>query len=384
VGGASLQANGRLFMTWLEFFLTRLALPFALAGVTFRDWLRLLDRNDFAVDPPYLLRAVSTTVGSLANSFGRWREERAYGPAVRAVRVQPPLFILGHWRSGTTHLHYLLGVDPRFAYPNTYQVSYPHTFLSTEAVAARPGAVFMPAKRPMDEVRMTFQVPNEDEFALCGMTPYSPYLGFVFPRRQEEYDPYLTFRGVSAAVIDQWRSALVYFLQKLTWKYGRPLVLKSPPHTCRIGLLLDLFPDAPFIHIRRNPYTVFQSTRHWLTAAGPWWRLQRPGPGDLEARVLRVYREMYDAFFEELGLIPEGHLTEVHFENLEADPVGQLEQIYQALGLPDFGAVEPAVREYVEGLAGYRKNVFLELPADLRQRIGRKWGRCFEAWGYPL
>jgi hypothetical protein len=370
-------------MSCREVFVTRFGPPIQLCGLTFGDWLRVLRENDFAVDPPYWLRALSTTLGSIANSVHRRVETRVYGPKVAAVRIKPPVFILGHWRTGTTHLHYLLAADPRFAFPNTYQVSYPHTFLSTEAVASRLGAVFLPEKRPMDDVRISMEAPNEDEFALGGTTLTSPYLGLVFPRRQEQYDPFLTFRGTAAGVVARWKAGLVHFLRKLTWKYDRPLVLKSPPHTCRIRLLLDLFPDARFVHIRRNPYTVFQSTRHWLRAAGPWFWLQRPNLQHQEARILRVYREMYDVFFEEQRLIPSSHFHDVCFEELEQDPVGQVRRIYEALCLPDFGEVEPALRRYVGSLANYKKNTFPELPANLRQRIAREWRRCFNEWGYP-
>ena len=40
---------------------------------------------------------------------------------------------------------------------------------------------------------------------------------------------------------------------------------------------------------------------------------------------------MYDAFFEERGLIPEGRLCEVGFEDLERDPVGVVGSVYEAL-----------------------------------------------------
>jgi hypothetical protein len=325
---------------------------------------------------------VSITLASLANSFHRWFEEKVYGPKVARVEIKPPVFILGHWRTGTTHLHYLLATDPRFASPNTYQVSYPHTFLTTEAVGARLGGILIPQKRPMDEVRMSFQAPNEDEFALCQMTLCSPYLGLTFPRRQSYYDQFLTLRGLSEAVKVRWKRALVHFLKKLTWRYDRPLVLKSPPHTCRIKLLLEMFPDARFVHIHRNPYTVFQSTRHWLGASGPWFHLQRPNHQGLEERILRVYREMYDVFFEERGLIPAGQFHEVGFEELEKDPIGQVRSIYEALELPDFGQVERALRGYLSSLAGYRKNRFSELCADWQERIARQWRQCFDEWGY--
>jgi hypothetical protein len=362
--------------------ITRVGPPISLCGVAAVDWQRVLQDNDFAVESPYFLRAVSTTLASFSNSLHRWTEEKVYGPRVANVQIKPPVFILGHWRTGTTLLHYLLSVDQRFAFPNTYQVSYPHTFLTTEAVGARMGNWLMPRHRPMDQVPISFQTPNEEEFALCQMTLRSPYLGFTFPRRQLYYDRFLTLRGVSESMIAGWKNALVHFLKKLTWKYRRPLVLKSPPHTCRIKLLLHLFPDARFIHIHRNPYTVFQSTSHWLRKSGPWFQLQRPDLRHLGERVLRIYRMMYDVFFEERALIPKERFYEVGFEDLEKDPMSQVRQLYEGLGLPDFREVEPALRRYVESLH-YSKNQFPELAADFRQRIASEWRQCFEAWGYP-
>jgi hypothetical protein len=370
--------------TWRERLLTRVGPPLPLCGITLGQWRDLLRANRFGVDHPYRLRAASTTLSSVVNTAHCWYENRVFGPKVANAKVEPPVIILGHWRTGTTHLHYLLAADERFAYPNTYQVSYPNTFLCTEAISSKLGAFLLPPTRPMDNVRVSFQSPNEDEFATCGMTLCSPYVGLVFPRRQGHYDQFLTFRGVAAGVVARWKAALVFFLKKLTWKYGRPLVLKSPPHTCRIRLLLDLFPDARFVHIRRDPYGVFQSTRHWLRAAGPWWYLQRPDLGGLEGRILRTYQEMYEVFFEERRLIPAGHFHEVRFEELEADPVAQVRKLYQALGLPDFRQVEPALRRYVESLSGYKKNALSELSPDLRERIAGAWRRCFDEWGYPV
>jgi len=367
---------------WQAKLVTGFGPPISLCGIGFSDWRRVLRDNDFAVDSRYLVRAASVTMASLSNSFNRCFEELVYGPKVAKAEIRPPVFILGHWRTGTTHLHYLLAADSRFACPNTYQVSYPHTFLSTEAVGAALGGLLLPAKRPMDEVRMSFRTPNEDEFALCQMTLCSPYLGFTFPRRKSHYDQFLTFRGVSDDVVTRWKDAFVHFLKKLTWKYDRPLVLKSPTHTCRIKLLLELFPNARFVHIHRNPYTVFQSTRHWLPRSGPWFHLQRPNDEDMEERILRIYREMYDVHFEERRLIPLGQICEIGFEELEANPVSQLRRLYESLGLPGFEDAEADVGRYVGTLTAYRKNTFSELPLRFRDRIASEWKQCFEAWDY--
>jgi hypothetical protein len=172
------------------------------------------------------------------------------------------------------------------------------------------------------------------------------------------------------------------FLKKLTLRHGRPLVLKSPTHTARVRLLLGLFPDARFVHIRRDPYVVFRSTRHMIRAAQPLYHLREGPIQDGDDVIISVYNKMYDAYFEERGLIPEGRLCEVAFEDLEREPVGVVGSIYEALGLSGFEAVRPRLESYLVTIAGYRKNRLDELPEPLRHRIADEWGRSFDEWGY--
>ena len=95
-------------------------------------------------------------------------------------------------------------------------------------------------------------------------------------------------------------------------------------------------------------------------------------------------KEASDAFFEDKGLIPACRYHEVRFEELERDPVGQLRKVYQVLGLPDFGQVEPSVRRYVSSQAGYKKNAYPEITPETKARIVREWRRCLAEWNYPI
>jgi omega-hydroxy-beta-dihydromenaquinone-9 sulfotransferase len=160
-------------------------------------------------------------------------------------------------------------------------------------------------------------------------------------------------------------------------------VLKSPGHTARIRLLLEIFPEACFVHMIRDPLVVFQSMRHMI---GLMWRmvnLQQPGPDPAEERILRWYSQMYEAFFREVPLIAEGRFHQIRFEDLERDPVGQLRLLYDQLSLSGYEAFCPRLEQYVASLAGYRKNQYPELPPDLRKRVAHVWQRCFEEWAYP-
>jgi LPS sulfotransferase NodH len=358
--------------------------PGLMSGVSFGDWVRLLWDNGFRVSPRCWPKAVVTTLLSLAETPLHWLESALYGRRVAAQKVLPPLFVLGHWRSGTTHLHRLLAADPRFAYPTFSQVWHPHDFLLTDRLRAKAFPFLMPATRGQDNVALHPEAPEEDEFALCRTSLLSVFLGQAFPDRAEHYDRYLTFRGVPAKEVERWKAAFLRLAKKWTWMYGRPLLFKSPPHTARLKLLLEVFPDARFVHVHRNPYVVYQSTRRMLSVAYGVFAFQQPDLEKLHGRVLRDYAVLYEAYFEERGLVPAGRLCEVGFEDLEKDPIGQMRRVYAELGLPDFEAARPALESYVASLAGYKKTEHPHLPPEVRADIVRAWRRCFEEWGYPL
>jgi len=261
----------------------------------------------------------------------------------------------------------------------------PHTFLLGERVASAGSAAFLPAERMgVDHVAMNTQVPWEEEFALCQTTQMSPYMSWLFPRRADYYDRYVTFRDVPAADVDRWKRAFVKLLKKLAWKNQRPLVLKSPPHTGRIRLILEMFPDARFVHIHRDPYVVYRSTTRLHQKCTELYSLQDPDDQAIHDRVVRQYAAMFEAFFEERSLIPAGQFCEVSYAALDSDPIGTVRRIYDELALPDFSGVEAHMQAYLGSLAGYEKNRHAELSADVRSELSRTWRRSFEEWGYAL
>ncbi len=355
-----------------------------LGGITSGDWWSLLRENKFSVDWPYYHRAAFISLTSVMNSWYRRKERRLYQSEIERVEIEePPLFILGHWRSGTTHLHNLLAQDTRqFAFPNTYQVVNPHTFLCTEEVNTRRFAFLVPKKRLMDNMALSFEAPQEDEIAQCLLTLQSLYLGMSFPRKEDYYARYLTFHDVSPEEIAEWKAGFTWFLKKLTLKYGRTLLLKSPPHTARIRMLLELFPDARFVHIHRNPFEVFQSHQHFFDTATWYTYLQRPDVEGIDERIIQRYRILYDAFFTDQPLIPDGQFHELSYEELERNPVHAIRTLYERLGLEGFDTMEPSLREYLDSISGYQKNAYPDLSPELRDRAAQEWKRSFEEWGY--
>ena len=357
-----------------------------LAGITHGHWWRLLAENRFAVSPVYWHRAAFITIASLINSCCALAERLRHGDAVERTEItRPPLFILGHWRSGTTLLHYLLAQDEKqFNYANTFQVVNPFTFLTTEHFVTRLFAGLVPARRPMDNMALSFESPQEDEFAPLLMTLRSVYLGISFPRRAGHYAKYLTFRDVPREEVERWQKAFVLFCKKLSLHDERALLLKSPGHTARIRMLLAMFPDARFIHIHRDPYRVFQSQRHFFDTAGWYTYLQKPDSSAIDEEILQRHELMYDAYFEDLPLIAPDRICEVRFDELEADPVGQIRRIYQQLSLEGYESFEPKLVQYARSTGGYQKNDFPILDDASRNVVARRWRRSFETWGYAF
>ena len=74
--------------------------------------------------------------------------------------VQAPLFVLGHYRSGTTHLHNLLALDPQFAAPTFFQVLNPLHLPDHRAMAAPLADRLVVRRRFQDEVALGAGVPE--------------------------------------------------------------------------------------------------------------------------------------------------------------------------------------------------------------------------------
>lgn len=85
-----------------------------MSGVTLPAWLRILRRHGAGIDWAYAQRAVFLTLMAALNSALGLLDSLLYGRAIVAQRLhEQPLIILGHPRTGTTHIHNLLALDPQ-------------------------------------------------------------------------------------------------------------------------------------------------------------------------------------------------------------------------------------------------------------------------------
>jgi len=253
----------------------------------------MLARNRLAVHPRYWHIVFTHTIACAVNSILGLFERAWYGRQIAKTEItEAPIFVLGHWRTGTTLLHELLCLDDRHTYANNYHCLAPNHFLLTERLATRWLRFLMPKQRAMDNMAMGWERPQEDEFALCNSGVPSPYATLAFPNHPPQYPEYLDLVGVEGDKLDHWKRTLVGFLKRLTLRQRKRIVLKSPTHTARLDVLVELFPQAKFIHIVRDPYVVFPSTVHLWKSLYSTQGLQVPTFQGLDEFVLETFSRM--------------------------------------------------------------------------------------------
>jgi omega-hydroxy-beta-dihydromenaquinone-9 sulfotransferase len=373
-------AGGGKSLTWREALRYRIGF---VGFVRFGSMLRQL-RHLRSIRPRYAPRLLPLLATSLAITPLCWWERARFGRQVGRVRMaHPPVFIIGHWRSGTTHLHNLMSRDRSFGWLSMYQALAPECSRVGGSWLKKLLARIVPAERPMDAMAWPMDAPQEDEIALAKMIPYSFYGWFVWPQRAAAMlDRYVLMNCASPAMLTEFAGAYRRLLQIATLEAGgRQLLLKNPVNTARVRLLLELFPDAKFIHIHRSPYDVYVSTVHLYEQMLRALALQEVVPGFEREAALAIYEKVMRRFFEDRALIPPGNLAELSYEALVRDPEGELRRIYETLGLSGYDAAAPAIRAYLASLRGYRKNRFA-LPDAERRLVEERWGFAFDALGY--
>ena len=355
-----------------------------LAGTSLSNLTRLLLENRFDVDGRYLPRLLyAITISGLATPL-RIKEHLQFDASIKRTDiVHHPLFILGHWRSGTTYLHNLLSLDPTRGCISTLHTLLPGVFLGSEPLLSSFVTKSLPNKRPMDDVPMRPELPQEDEFAVAALCPYSPHHELCFPRNAAYYNRYISMEDVPQSIRDAWKAIYRYLLQKETLSCGgKQLILKNPSNTARVNLLLEMFPSAKFIHICRNPYDVYRSMMKVPLSLLPYTCLQRPPPfPEAEQQVLRVYRQIYCKYLKDRPRIPPDNLVEVRYEEFIQQPFDHLKTIYERLQLEGFAASEQTFKDYIASQQHMTQQRY-DLDEQLKEKIYAAWGFAFEAFHY--
>lgn len=312
----------------------RLARLQFLVGIAPINLCKLLWRHRFRVHPGHwrdlgqlMFLSVLTSACNAGDSLRLARKAR------HTEITRSPVFIVGHWRSGTTLLHKLLSLDTAFCAPTFFECCLPRGFVSGRRILKQRIAGHLPRARPFDDALFGVDEPFEDEFVLAREALLSPMLAAVFPESGLAYRRHLRVDEFTPQDLKRWRKTLMDFARKLTWIHGRRLLFKSPAHSCRIPELRRLFPGAKFIAMQRDPLDVIASTLRMEAELLRHNALQRTAGVPDEEWILRRYRLVQTALDRARRDLPAADFTDVDYASLCRTPESVLAASYARLEL---------------------------------------------------
>lgn len=351
------------------------------SGMRGKDWGRLLKDNQFRIRPNKIPWVIFNSLRSPGNGGLAFLQHLFLSRDIERTPIKRPIFVIGHWRSGTTLMHELLVQNKGLAAPCNYHVFAPHHFLITEWLANHFFSRMLPRNRPMDDVQVDWETPQEDEFFHLAMGRGTPYLRLAFPHQPNAGLDYVDMEGLDEHALQDWKRIQTWFMRCVAFRYRKDLVLKSPAHTGRIHVLSEMFPDARFVHITREPYGMFASTVRMWRCLDQCQALQDPTGAPVEDFVLQAGRRMYASFHRHRHRIPANQICDIRYEDLVANPLDTLAQVYQDLRLGDFEPQRPAVASFLHDRREFSPNRH-SLPSVWKAKVAETWGDYVERYGY--
>lgn len=350
-------------------------------GASASAWWNTLKISNFDVDAIYWPKALFITANVLFNSPVQWIETLRYSKSIEQVKIKAPVFILGHPRSGTTLLQYLMSKDPQFNYCTTSQALLPNVYLTMGGVLSKIIQKALPEKRPMDNLKMGAEMPKEEEFGIANTYARTMIQAYIFPRQMQQlFDQNVLFKNEEIA--EEWQKYFLKFCKKIAFtKQDQTLLLKSPNNTARVKQILEVFPDAKFIHIYRNPLNVFLSNQRLYEKILPITALHKVNSQQVQDFIIYSYKAMMQQYLETKNMIPEGNLIEIAYEDFTEDPIPYFEQIYNQFYPNKFEMVKSVFEKEWKVYDNYKTNVF-ELDKSIKEKVEKEWSFAFEAFGY--
>jgi hypothetical protein len=255
-------------------------------------------------------------------------------PAISAIAVDEPLFVVGPPRTGTTILLELLALDPALRAPIAYEALYPLRAMGSDErrlELAECEQEFWADIHPefMTMHELASDLPCECVHFLM-YDPAGPYWSMTYntPSFTGWQLEHLETLG---RVYKLHRRMLQTFAHETPDPAPRTWLLKSPYHVATLPALFAEYPDARVIHTHRDPRKFmgslvsllqvvrFMRSDHVDTAMGPVLEL--------------TYQMFLDNTIaqRESGEIPNDRIVDSHFVSLMADPVASLRATYEQL-----------------------------------------------------
>lgn len=353
-----------------------------LAGASVSHLIRTLKNHSY--DLRYAGRVAGTIIVCFILEPFRWWEELRWKKRIRKTTItKAPVFIIGFWRSGTTLLHNLLSQTPGSSYITTYQTVFPNLLLTNSWWFKPIIGHFWPTHRPFDDVKMGMDLPQEEEIALANLQEISFYNFLYFPKDFDKfYEKELFMKNLDNKQIGRWKSEYLKMIKKsfLNIK-GDWFISKSPSNMARIKIILEMFPDARFVFIYRDPYKTNESFYRFFHEVLPAVQIQAAHEELSRDRLARVYADLMNEYFKDKILIQPANLMEIRFEDFKKEPVLFIQQMFEQFGIPGFQEALPFYQKYLEEVSGFNQGKY-ELTDETIFLVNKYAGDIVDRLGY--
>jgi hypothetical protein len=271
-------------------------------------------------------------------------------PEIHNVELLPPVVIAGLPRTGTTHLHNLLGAAPSFRTLPYWESFEPFPLPSEEGIEPDPRAARM-------DIAVTVMNTLMPHFALM----HEMTTEHVHEEIQLLANDFSTMFMETLAYVPRWESYYLAHDQTSTYEYlatqlkalqflrgGRRWLLKSPQHLEQLPVLDKVFPGVAVVCTHRDPVPVAISMVAMLAYTARTHRSPVPVE-DIAAGWIDRLELMLAALVGDRDVIPPGRSIDVSFDDFMADQLGVAEQVYGLVGEPMTDEVRAAMAEYLGG-----------------------------------
>jgi hypothetical protein len=265
----------------------------------------------------------------------RLRDEEKRAPEILDEPINRPIFILGLPRSGTTFLHNLLAEDPANLVPRAWQTIYPYPVRRASAngtdrrpkIVARQFASFLRLVPELSSLHPLDANAAQECTEITGHVMRS--LRFDTTHYVPSYQEWLEEAGHLEAYRFHKR-----FLQHLQHQSHQGVwILKSPDHIFALDALIEVYPDARFVFVHRDPLKVMASVAR-LTEV-----LRSPFAGRIDR--LQIGRQVTDRWVQgsemlieasELFRLSPERIFHVQYKDIVADPLSIVSALYRHFG----------------------------------------------------
>ena len=265
-------------------------------------------------------------------------------PEIERQAVPAPVFIVGLPRTGTTALSHLLAQDPATRSLRVWESAQPVPPPETATEHGDP-RIETAAKQLEAMRQLSPRLAAMHEDTPTGPTENHDLLGMSFRT--------FHFEGMSflPGYVAWWLGCdmqpayrlMKRTLQLLQWRCPPSRwMLKSPPDSFCLDAVLAVFPDARFVMTHRDPAAVLGSVCS-LIATMYEMTGRPPSPGRIGASELASWSEAMRRLLAVRARLGEERFADVHFHELNADPLGVIGRAYARLGWAWTPAAERAL-----------------------------------------